>query len=159
MDSDDIAGGVKLETLEPPVPAGLSSLTAAQKALVEFLGIKQDLLIAAAWASPDASAATDSTHTMEQWVTNISADETRPYLLLLKILEWLAAEQRVLLTHDVTTMRPYAEARVAEGKPMPGVFEVNQYLPIGQAIEEILLVTECSLEGEWEGQIRFLPLR
>jgi hypothetical protein len=76
-----------------------------------------------------------------------------------KILEWLATEQRVLFTHDVTTMRPYAEARVAEGKPMSGVFEVSQYLPIGQAIEELLMVTECSLEGEWEGQIRFLPLR
>lgn len=76
-----------------------------------------------------------------------------------KILEWLATEQRVLFTHDVSTMRPYAERRVAQGKPMPGVFEVNQYLPIGQAIEEILLVMECSIEGEWEGQIRFLPLR
>jgi len=76
-----------------------------------------------------------------------------------KILEWLAAEQRVLFTHDVTTMRPYAEARVAEGKPMPGVIEVSQYLPIGQAIEEILLIAECSVEGEWEGQILFLPLR
>ena len=65
----------------------------------------------------------------------------------------------MLFAHDVSTMRPYAEARVADGKPMPGVFEVSQYLPIGQAIEEILLVTECSLEGEWEDQIRFLPLR
>jgi len=71
----------------------------------------------------------------------------------------LAAEQRVLFTHDVTTMRPYAEARVAEGKPMPGVIEVSQYLPIGQAIEEILLIAEGSVEGEWEGQILFLPLR
>jgi hypothetical protein len=76
-----------------------------------------------------------------------------------KILDWLATEQRVLFTHDVTTMRPYAEARVGEGNPMPGVFEVSQYLPIGQAIEEILLIAECSMEGEWEGQIRFLPLR
>jgi len=52
-----------------------------------------------------------------------------------KILDWLAIEQRVLFTHDVTTMRPFAEARVAEGKSMPGVFEVSQFLPIGQAIE------------------------
>ena len=65
----------------------------------------------------------------------------------------------MLLTHDVTTMRSSAEARGAAGEPMPGVFEVSQYLPIGQAIEEILLVAACSLEGEWEGQIRFLPLR
>lgn len=24
---------------------------------------------------------------------------------------------------------------------------------------EILLIAECSLDGEWEGQVRFLPLR
>ena len=41
---------------------------------------------------------------------------------------------------------------------MPGALEVSQYLPIGQAIEETLLVAECILEGESEGQIRFLPL-
>lgn len=76
-----------------------------------------------------------------------------------RILEWLAAEQRLLLTHDVTTMRPFAEVRVAAGLSMPGVLEVNQFLPLGQAIEEILLLAECSLPGEWEGQILFLPLK
>jgi hypothetical protein len=30
-------------------------------------------------------------------------------------------------------------------------------LPIAQAIEEILLVAECSTDGEWEGQVRYLP--
>jgi hypothetical protein len=37
----------------------------------------------------------------------------------------MAAEQRLLLTHDVTTMRPFAEARAAAGLSMPGVVEVN----------------------------------
>jgi hypothetical protein len=31
-------------------------------------------------------------------------------------------------------------------------------LPVGQAIEDILLLAEASLEGEWEGQVRYLPL-
>jgi len=26
------------------------------------------------------------------------------------------------------------------------------------AIEDILLLAECSLEGEWDGQVRYLPL-
>jgi hypothetical protein len=56
-------------------------------------------------------------------------------------------------------MRPLAEERVAASLSMPGVLEVNQYLSIGQAIEEILLLAECSLPGEWEGQILFLPLK
>ena len=74
------------------------------------------------------------------------------------ILEWAANEGRVLLTHDVTTMRAHAYARISAGLPMPGVFEVGQDLPIGIAIEEILSLAEHSLDGEWEGQVRFLPL-
>lgn len=42
---------------------------------------------------------------------------------------------------------------------MPGLFEVSRRVSVGQAIEEILLIDELSLEGEWEGQVRFLPLR
>lgn len=75
------------------------------------------------------------------------------------VLEWAAREGRILFTHDVTTMKKYVDERVAAGLPMPGVFEVSQQTPIAQAIEDILLVAECSLEGEWEGQITFLPLR
>jgi hypothetical protein len=75
-----------------------------------------------------------------------------------EVLEWAATEGRVLLTHDVTTMRRYVNARVAAGLLMPGVFEVSQRTPIIEAVEAILLLAECSLEGEWEGQVRFLPL-
>lgn len=42
---------------------------------------------------------------------------------------------------------------------MPGVFEISCKVPIGAAIEDILLIAECSLAGEWEGQVRYLPLR
>jgi len=75
------------------------------------------------------------------------------------VLAWAAQEGRVLLTHDVSTITRYAYERVQAGEPMPGVFEVSRDLAIGRAIEEILLLAECSLEGEWEGQVRYLPLR
>lgn len=75
-----------------------------------------------------------------------------------EVLEWAAGEGRVVLTHDVSTMKAHAFARVAQGLAMPGVFAVSQSLPIGQAIEAIVLIAECSLEGEWEGQVRHLPL-
>lgn len=74
------------------------------------------------------------------------------------ILDWAAMEDRILLTHDVSTMTFYAFERIRQGKPMPGVFEVNRGVPIGIAVEDILLLNSCSLEGEWEGQIRYLPL-
>ena len=75
------------------------------------------------------------------------------------VLEWAAQEGRILLTHDVTTLTRYAYERVRANKPMPGIFEVSRKVPIGLAIEDILLIAECSLEGEWEGQVRYLPLR
>jgi hypothetical protein len=76
-----------------------------------------------------------------------------------EVLGWAAAEGRVLLTHDVTTMKQCVDERGDAGLPMPGVFEVSQQISIAVAIEDILLLAECSLEGEWEGQIKFLPLR
>ncbi len=75
------------------------------------------------------------------------------------ILEWAAQSGRVLLTHDVAAMTYYAYQRVRDGKPMPGVFEMGRHVPISIAIEEIILLLECSIDGEWEGQVRYLPLR
>ena len=75
------------------------------------------------------------------------------------VLEWAAKEGRVLLTHDVGTMTRYAYDRVRAGLAMPGVFEVSRKVPISVAIDDILLLAECSTEGEWEGQVRYLPLR
>jgi hypothetical protein len=75
------------------------------------------------------------------------------------VLEWTAREGRVLFTHDASTMTHHAYDRVRTGKRMPGIFEVNREVPIAQAIEDILLLEECSIEDEWEGQVRYLPLR
>ena len=74
------------------------------------------------------------------------------------VFEWAAQEGRALLTHDVTTITRYAYERVQAGQTMPGVFEVSRTIPIGQVIEDVLLLAECSLEGEWGGQVRYLPL-
>jgi hypothetical protein len=75
------------------------------------------------------------------------------------VLEWAAQENRVLLTHDVATITKFAYERVADGKMMPGVFEVSRAVSVHIAIEDILLLAEYSLDGEWEGQVRYLPLK
>ena len=72
---------------------------------------------------------------------------------------WAAQVGRVLLTHDVSTITRHSYERIQAVQSMPGVFEVSRDLPIGRAIEEILPLAECSLAGEWEGQVRYLPLR
>ena len=74
------------------------------------------------------------------------------------ILEWAANNDRVLLTHDVSTMTKYAYDRVNTRQYMPGVIEVNRKVPLGIAISEILYIAEVCEHAELEGQIIYLPL-
>jgi len=75
------------------------------------------------------------------------------------VLDWAAAEGRLLASHDVSTLTAYACARVRAGQPMPGLIEAGPEVSIAAAIEDLLLIAECSQPGEWEGQVLYLPLR
>ncbi len=74
------------------------------------------------------------------------------------ILAWAAEQGRVLVTHDVETVTRFAYERVEAGLPMPGVIEVVSSASIGQAIEELALIVECSDDGDLDGQVLYLPL-
>ncbi|MBI2331115.1 MAG: DUF5615 family PIN-like protein [Chloroflexi bacterium] len=74
------------------------------------------------------------------------------------ILEWAAREGRILITHDAATMSHFAYERVKAGMTMSGVIEVPDDLPIGTAIEDLLLLAEYSDRNEWENQVLYLPL-
>lgn len=74
------------------------------------------------------------------------------------LLAWAARQGRVLLTHDVSTITWHAYQRIKRGEAMPGVFEVSRGVPMRVALDDILPLTECSNPGEWEGQVRYLPL-
>jgi predicted nuclease of predicted toxin-antitoxin system len=74
------------------------------------------------------------------------------------ILAWAAQEERILLTHDVKTITKFAYQRLVANQPMPGVLEIRFSLNIGQVIEDILLIVECSPKEEWEGRVVYLPL-
>jgi hypothetical protein len=74
------------------------------------------------------------------------------------ILEWAASENRILLTHDRATMPGFAYERVNNSKPMPGVVIVSDHLSIGDAIQEILILVNCSTHKDWENQVIYIPL-
>lgn len=75
-----------------------------------------------------------------------------------EILAWAADNNRILLTHDRATMADHAYNRVAVGEFMPGAFVLNDRFPVGQAIEEILLLVACSEHSEWNGSVVYLPI-
>ncbi|MEG4171378.1 hypothetical protein [Microcoleus sp. S13_C3] len=50
-------------------------------------------------------------------------------------------------------MTNFAYERMQAVLAMPGLFEVSHRVSVALAIEEILVIAECSREGEWEGQV------
>src|SRR5438552_18388806 len=64
------------------------------------------------------------------------------------VLAWAAGEGRILLTHDISTFAHHAYQRVRAGQPMPGVFEIANTLPIGRAVDAILLLAMASCDGD-----------
>lgn len=75
------AGEVGVNAVEPEVPPGMSQLSAAQQALVEFLEIDPDLVTAAATGSREADWHDDDS--VEVWVAGLSRNEIEIVFTLL----------------------------------------------------------------------------
>lgn len=76
----------------------------------------------------------------------------------LTILAWAADYERILLTHDRATMPDFAYDRLVNRESMTGLFVVNDRMPIRQAIDELLLIIDCTEQAEWKGIVLYLPL-
>ena len=75
-----------------------------------------------------------------------------------ELLEWAAAERRVILTHDQSTMPDHIAERLGNGQEIFGVLIVPRGLPIGAAIDELELIVNCSEEDEYKNRYLYLPL-
>jgi predicted nuclease of predicted toxin-antitoxin system len=74
------------------------------------------------------------------------------------VLEWAAAEGRVLVTQDERTMVGFAWDRVRAGLPMPGVVVRGKSVTIRRALDELLVIACCGQPEDFKDQVRFLPL-
>lgn len=82
------------DALEPPVPMGMSRLSVAQQALVEFLEIDPDLITAAAAGSQEAVESSED-DSVETWVAGLPKSEMRIVFSLLLQGATQQAERRV----------------------------------------------------------------
>jgi len=69
------------------------------------------------------------------------------------LLEEASKVGAVLLTHDIRTIPPFANRRVAEGKPMSGVIVVAQNMPVKEAIYELAIFIGASREGDFINRV------
>jgi hypothetical protein len=75
---EDMAGE---GSLEPPLPAGLRSLTASLKALIDYLDIDIDLVNAAAEISPPLASDSLTDEELERWLRRLPEKDKDAYLL------------------------------------------------------------------------------
>jgi hypothetical protein len=74
------------------------------------------------------------------------------------VLKWSAQNDRIVLTHDRATMPDFAYERLVKQEQMSGLFVINDRMSVRQAIDEILLLVNCSQQSEWKGIVLYLPL-
>ena len=72
------------------------------------------------------------------------------------ILEYAASQNRVVVTHDRNTMTAHAQDRTSQGLPMSGLIVLEQFVNIGNAIQEVGTLAEAGEIGDLDGQILFL---
>lgn len=83
------------DDLEPPVPHGLGTLTAAQRALADFLRLDEDLLAIAAQASPPLEEIAKDPGDLVAWVTRLPVAEKDR--ILARVVQGEAARVRMEL--------------------------------------------------------------
>ena len=76
-----------------------------------------------------------------------------------EILEYADREELLVVSHDVNTMPAVAYDRLLAGQSFPGLFMVPQTVPVGLAIENLVLVWAASELDDWENQVVFLPFQ
>ena len=74
------------------------------------------------------------------------------------VLEWAAAHDYIVVSHDVNTMTGHAYDRMQEAKPMRGLLLVNLFEPLGPVIESLVLIAVAAEAEEWEGRVAYLPI-
>lgn len=73
------------------------------------------------------------------------------------ILAWAADNNRIVVTYDRATMPDFAYQRLQRNEVMSGLFVVSDRISTGQAIEEILLIANCTEQEEWINIVLYIP--
>lgn len=74
-----------------------------------------------------------------------------------EVLALAAIENRVLVSHDQTTM-PDHFARFVASQSSPGLIIIPQHVPPAAAAEDLMRIWQATDAGEWTNRIFYLPI-
>jgi len=75
-----------------------------------------------------------------------------------EVLSYAQSEGRIVVSHDVNTMKGLAEKRIAERTGVSGVLLTAQRNPTRVVAESILLIWGASDASEWSDRVAFIPI-
>jgi hypothetical protein len=74
------------------------------------------------------------------------------------ILRWCEENSFILVTNNRKSIPRHLRDHLAEGRHVPGIFELNPDMGIGETIEELLLIWSASAADEYRDLLIYLPL-
>lgn len=75
-----------------------------------------------------------------------------------EILEGCEKYEFILVTNNRKSMPVHLNDRLQANRHIPGIFILNANLSVGQNIDELILIAECSFVNEYQDQIIHLPI-
>ena len=75
-----------------------------------------------------------------------------------EILIWCEKHNFILVTNNRRSMPVHLADHLAQGNHIPGIFQLNPNMSVGETLEELVLAALASLEGEYCDRISYLPL-
>lgn len=75
-----------------------------------------------------------------------------------KILEWCEEYDFILVTNNRKSMPVHLKDHLQANRHIPGIFILSANLSVGQNIDELILIAECSFSNEYQDRIIHLPL-
>jgi hypothetical protein len=74
------------------------------------------------------------------------------------ILEGCEENSFILVTNNRQSMTQHLTDHLSAGRHVPGIFELNPGLSIGETIEELILIWGASEASDYQDQLIYLPL-
>ena len=73
------------------------------------------------------------------------------------ILRWCEENFFILVTNNRKSMPGHLRDHLAEGQHVPGIFELNPNMSVGETIEELLLIWAASYPDEYRDRLSIYP--
>lgn len=76
-----------------------------------------------------------------------------------EILTWCEQNQFILITNNRNSMPQHLTDHLAAGHHVPGILIIDLKAPIGEVLEDLILIAGASYEDEFLDRIDYIPLK